>query len=95
MAFPSRFEGFGLALAEGMVAGLPAVGFKNTPGVSELISDGVNGFLADDIDDFSKKLKCLMQNKQLRFDMGCHAQKSIEQYCPEKILKQWLELIEN
>ena len=44
-AFPSFWEGFGLALAEGLSAGLPAVGFKTCPGVNELIKHGESGYL--------------------------------------------------
>lgn len=43
-AFPSAYEGFGLALTEAMSAGLPAVGCKSCPAVNELIKDGENGF---------------------------------------------------
>ena len=47
-AFPSAYEGFGMALAEGMSVGLPAVGYKSCPAVNELIKDGETGLLCDD-----------------------------------------------
>ncbi|MBP5343718.1 MAG: glycosyltransferase [Alphaproteobacteria bacterium] len=95
IAFPSRFEGFGLALAEGMAAGLPAIGFKNASAVSDLIKDKVNGFLVTDIDDFAERLGRLMEDEKLRQKMGHSAQESMKQYLPEKILNQWLDVIEN
>ena len=70
-AFPSNSEAFGLALTEAMAAGLPAIGYKSCPAVNEIIIDGYNGFLCDDgVDDFAEKMKVLMQNEELRKQMG-------------------------
>ena len=85
-AFPSKSEAFGLALAEAMSSGLPAIGYKSCPSVNELIIDGYNGFLCDDgIDDFAEKMKILMQNEDLRKKMGQNAKESMQQFAPEKI----------
>lgn len=43
-AAPSRFEGFGLAAAEGMAAGLPVVAAA-VDGLAEVVADGSTGFL--------------------------------------------------
>ncbi len=93
-AFPSAYEGFGLALTEAMAAGLPAIGYKSCPSVNELIIDGYNGFLCDDgIDDFAEKLKILMSDAELRRKMGQNARESMKQFSPEKIWDQWELLI--
>ena len=93
-AFPSKSEAFGLALAEAMSSGLPAIGYKSCPSVNELIIDGYNGFLCDDgIDAFAEKMKILMQNKELRKQMGQNAKESIKQFAPEKIWNQWEDLM--
>ena len=73
-AFPSAYEGFGLALAEAMSMGLPAIGYKNCVAVNELIVNNENGFLCEDgVDDFSEKLKMLMSSNELRVKMGMNA----------------------
>ena len=41
---PSLYEGFGLAAAEAMAAGLPVVGTR-VDGLSEIIEDGVTGYI--------------------------------------------------
>ncbi|MBQ7111600.1 MAG: glycosyltransferase [Thermoguttaceae bacterium] len=92
-AFPSAFEGFGLALAEAFSAGLPAVGFADAPAVNELIIDGENGFLATDVDDFAQKLKTLIDSKELRRQFGANAKKSVEKYEASKVWDAWETLV--
>ena len=93
-AFPSLFEGFPLALTEAMAVGLPCVGLKTTASVNELIVDGVNGFLTDNTpEDFAAKLKILMDDQDLRVQMGRAGHEMMKHYAPEKIWDQWENLI--
>ena len=93
-AFPSAYEGFSLALGEGMSAGLPAIGYKNCPSVNEIILDGKTGFLVDDgVEPFAQALDKLMGDKVIRVKMGKAAKEEMEQYAPDKIWDQWAELI--
>ncbi len=94
-AFPSLVEGFSLALADGMAAGLPSLGFKEALSVNEVIIDGHNGFLADDLDDFTEKLRLLMSDKNLRIKFGKNAVADMQNYTPEIIIGKWLKLIES
>ena len=95
-AFPSAYEGFGLALGEAMSMGLPAVGYRNCSAVNELIKDGVNGFLCEDgIDDLAEKLKKLMESRELRITMGQAARESMKQYAPEAIWDEWEALLKS
>ena len=88
-AFPSKCEGFGLAVADAMSIGLPHVGFKYANSINELIIDGHNGFLAEDVDDFAEKLKTLMLDKKLRIKFGKNAHFDMKEYAPEVLLDQW------
>lgn len=67
-AFPSVSEGFPNALAEAMSAGLPCISFNCVAGPSDLIEDGVNGFLVDvhDVDGLADRLDKLMCSSELR-----------------------------
>ena len=95
-AFPSAYEGFGMALAEGMSVGLPAVGFKNCPAVNELIKDGKTGILCEDgVVAFTQALKQLMENKDLRVQMGKAAKLDMQQYAPTKIWDKWEKVLKN
>lgn len=93
-AFPSAYEGFGLALAEGMSMGLPAVGFKSCPAVNELIVDGSNGLLSGDgADGLAQCLRKLMSNQDLRVRMGKQARADMQQFAPKNIWDKWESLI--
>lgn len=95
-AFPSAYEGFGLALAEAMSTGLPAVGFKSCSGVNELIVDGENGLLCDDgVEALAEALDKLMSSKDLRVKMGKAAKESMKQFAPETIWNKWEALLES
>jgi len=62
---PSNTEGFGLVACEGWFYGKPAVVSSGT-GVSELVLDGVNGYVfkAGDHEDLSEKLRQAIRSTQ-------------------------------
>ena len=89
-AFPSAYEGFGLALGEAMSMGLPAVGYKSCSAVNELIKDGENGYLCDDgVEPLKIALQKVMKNQVLRIQMGKNAKKDISEYFPPQIWTLW------
>lgn len=93
-AFPSKYEGFPLALTEAMSLGLPVIGYDSAAGVNELIIDGRNGFLCNDgVDDFAQKLKILMSDIELRKNFGYNAHNSMKKYAPKKIWDEWENII--
>jgi glycosyltransferase involved in cell wall biosynthesis len=91
--FPSKNEGFGMSLAEAMTCGIPSIGFKQCSGVNELIEDKVTGFLVDNVEEFTDRLKQLMEDKELRERMGRKAHERAKKYDEEIVWKQWLNLI--
>ena len=91
-AFPSSCEGFSLAIADAMALGLPHIGFKDAHSVNEIIVDGHNGFLAEDVDDFAEKLKILMKDKALRIKFSQNAREDMKAYAPEILMQQWDDL---
>lgn len=92
----SRYEGLPLVLLEAQQYNLPIVSFRCPTGPSEIIEDGVNGYLIDcyDTDKMSEKLLELMKNDDLRQSFSDHAKDTMDKFDKNKILNQWIELIE-
>lgn len=93
-AFPSKFEGFPLALTEAMSYGLPSVGCKECPGVNTLIRDGENGFLCDGTpESLAEALRKLMRDQDLRLRLGAQAKEDMKEFTPERVWDQWEDLL--
>ena len=86
-AFTSSSEGFPNVIGEAMSAGLPVVTYDCTAGPSEMVEDGVNGYLIDQFDDkdFKEKLEHLMVNKDLRLSMGKKSKNMIKQFSIDSV----------
>ncbi len=90
----SRYEGFGLVILEAMGAGLPVVAFKCPCGPKDMITDGVNGFLIENgnVSQMAKKICFLIENEELRKQMGHNAIETIYSYQKENVMKKWIDL---
>ncbi|MEM7650451.1 MAG: glycosyltransferase family 4 protein [Pseudomonadota bacterium] len=98
-AMSSRYESFGLATAEAMAHGVPAIGFAECPGTNEIIIDGVNGLLISKAnknaaDVFAEALEKLIQDDALREKLGQAAPASIAHYSLSDVVDQWESLIQ-
>ena len=90
---PSRFDTFGLAVLEAMMAELPVI-ISQKVGARDLIESGVQGFvLSDDPSpaDVAEKLAVLME-KEKRLKMGKNAQEVALQYTWDRTADQVQEL---
>ena len=87
--FPSKYEGFPLALTEAMSSGLPVLGLSNCSGVNELIDHSLNGFLAIDNDELAVYLERLIQNSELRSIMGKNGHTKMKKFTPESVIACW------
>ena len=94
--FPSqnRLEGFGLAVAEAMAAGLPVV-IADMPGVREVIEPGREGLLVEPLlaADLAAKVRTLLDDPGLGRRMGEAARKRAEErYALPIVARQLLNL---
>ena len=92
----SRYEGLPLVLLEAQQYKLPIVSFRCPTGPNEIVEDGVNGYLVEcyNTDKLSEKLLELMEDEVMRQSFSEHAKDNLDKFNKDKILKQWLELIE-
>ncbi|BAI60964.1 putative glycosyltransferase [Methanocella paludicola SANAE] len=95
--FPSRLEGFGLAIAEAMSCGKPVV-TTNCSSMPELIIDGKGGFLCekDNINDFSSNIKLIAEDDDLKNKMGLYNRRRIlDKFTLERMAREYLKLYES
>lgn len=92
----SRAEGFGLVLTEAKKEGLPCVSFRCPAGPSEIILDGINGYLIDcfDIEQMAEKIDLLIEDVNMRKNFSDKALEGTEKFDINKIATQWKDLIE-
>lgn len=100
---PSLLEGFPNALSEALANGLPAIGFSECPGVSDLIVHDENGILADchvGADEASlagvlaESIQELIQDDERRRRLSAGAISSVAQYDTQIVSQQWLEEVD-
>lgn len=95
-AFTSTSEGFPNALGEAMSAGCACISYNCEAGPSDLIDNGNNGFLVDEMEhtEYKEKLQILMNDEKLRARLGKAARTRIEEnFSIEKIGKQYLDFL--
>jgi glycosyltransferase involved in cell wall biosynthesis len=93
---PSLYESFGLATAEALVYGLPAVGFADCPGTNEVIKHDQNGVLVQGGQRaviLADGLRRLMSSSNLRKRLGDAGPDSMADFSKEKICAQWEKLL--
>lgn len=92
--FPTTYEPFGLVVLEAMASGLPVIVSKLT-GAAELIKNGKEGLLLHnptDSKEIAEKINVLVDNKDLRKQMGENAYKTAQEYSWDRLAKRILEV---
>jgi glycosyltransferase involved in cell wall biosynthesis len=93
----SRKEGMPLVMIEAMSCGLPVVSFACKTGPKDIISDGEDGFLveSENIRQLAEKIEYLIENEDIRKEMGRKALLKSNRYKIENIAGKWVQLFQS
>lgn len=96
MVMASRSEGLPMSLLEARAYGLPCIAFDVPLGPSELIEDGMNGFLIApfQLDEMKDRIGQLVEDDGLRERFSKAARSGLEQYRLDHILEKWVCLLD-
>ncbi|EAH4572139.1 glycosyltransferase family 4 protein [Campylobacter sp. 2352 PW] len=92
----SYWEGFGMVLVESANYAIPSIAFNVDTGPSDIIENGKSGYLIEDgnLQEFANKLCLLMDDENLRKQMGQSAKENISHnFSKEKVMQKWQELL--
>lgn len=90
--FPSQFEGFPISLIEKMAMALPVV-TSDIDIFKDLIKNNENGIICqvDNFYDYAEKLIKLIENENIRLEIGENARKTVEKYDIKTISNETIE----
>lgn len=96
-ALTSRSEGLPMCLLEAKSFGVPCVSFDIRTGPSEIIRDGVNGYLIPpyDCDGMARRIGGLIEDSSLLERFAAQTGLDQEKFEMGAVLKSWNEVIEN
>jgi len=96
--FPSLYEGFGLPPLEAMRCGTPVVA-SNVSAIPEVCGEAVLYFDPEDISDMAKKIRLLLEDKNLQEELINKGYEWVKQFswdkCAEKTLEIYSEILED
>ena len=92
----SRYEGFPIVLLEALACEVPVIAANCETGPSEIIVNRENGLLVPVEDEKALKeaMEKLFHDKGLYNKLKVNSSKSVEKYCIENIVKDWINLFE-
>ena len=87
-------EGFGLVILEAFASGLPIVASRSG-GITDIVKDGVNGFLVEekDVSGMAEQIDRLLKDEEIYNKMQIEAKKSAQQYDYRQIAARYARFL--
>lgn len=86
-ALPSADEAFGVSILEAISRNVPVLAMNHS-GVSDIIKNGVNGYLANNLMEFESYLRILIENPVLRTSFAQKANQELSNFDWDRICEQ-------
>lgn len=96
LILPSRYDAFGLVLAEALATGTPVIASR-VGGIPYVVENGKTGFLFEtgDADVLAEKMMLLLQDRDLRRLMGQRGkQEAMQRFHPDVVARKTMEVYE-
>ena len=95
LVFPSRYDGWGMTLMEGMAAAQPVISTEQTGSAYDVIRDGENGFLLPRAEPalVAGAMRTLLEDPERVRRMGCAARRTAERYTHRAGARAFLDRI--
>ena len=90
---PSRKEGWGLAVIEAGLHGVPTLGYSSSAGLRDSVVDGRTGILVDSEGDLITALGGLLDNPARRLELGDAARARALSFSWDATGKAWQKLL--
>lgn len=93
----SEMEGLPMVLLEAKSYGLPIISFDIETGPSDIVQDGVNGYLvkSGDTDEMAERICGLIEEDALRKTFSDAAELDMDKFDEGRILELWEQLIQS
>jgi glycosyltransferase involved in cell wall biosynthesis len=80
-----------------MACGVPCISFDCPSGPGDIILNNEDGFLVQPENSiaFAEKIIVLIENEQVRKEMGKKAKQNVKRYLPDNIIAQWDQLFKS
>ena len=90
----SRFETFPMVLLEAMSNGLPVIAFDCPTGPQSMMLANDSILVErENVKALAKEIIFLIQNDDLRTEMGRNASENVARFNPETVMAQWNQLV--
>ena len=96
-AMTSETECFPMVLLEALSVGMPVISYDAPTGPKHILRNEEDSFLVPykNLNIFVQKLKKLMQNENLRQEMGQKGAENVKRFNIKIIMQQWEDLFKN
>jgi glycosyltransferase involved in cell wall biosynthesis len=93
-AMTSESECFPMVLLEALSVGMPVISYDSPTGPKHILTNNEDSFLVPykNLDIFTDQLKQLMQNENLRQEMGENGIENVQRFGIQIVMQRWKNL---